>query len=173
MREPTLSDASALAVLGRDSFVETFAHLYHPDDLASFLDSAYSVEATVADIADPDRIIRVVESDGQLVAYCKLALTPSLDFDLGGCDCLELKQLYLLSGQQGSGIAGQLMDWVKTVAIAQGKNRIVLSVWSGNAKAQHFYSKHGYRKIGETYFMVGTQRDDEFVFALDLEKDTL
>ena len=36
-RTAALQDAPALAALGRETFIETFGHLYQPDDLAAFL----------------------------------------------------------------------------------------------------------------------------------------
>jgi len=39
-RAPRVEEAPALVTLGRQSFVETFGHLYRPEDLASFLSHA-------------------------------------------------------------------------------------------------------------------------------------
>ena len=49
-RNAAPSDAKALAELGRRSFVETFGHLYSPEDLTAFLDN-HSVEGWAQELA--------------------------------------------------------------------------------------------------------------------------
>ena len=46
----------------------------------------------------------------------------------------------------------------------QAGDEIVLSVWSGNAKGHRFYQRNGFRWVGDTYFMVGNHRDDEYLY---------
>jgi diamine N-acetyltransferase len=167
-RTPMSKDAPALAELGRSTFVEAFGHLYSADNLKMFLDDAYSVGSINQDICDPSRIYRVAEVDGRMVGYCKLGLRITLDVDLGNRRGLELKQLYLRQDSLGTGVAQSLMEWALAEARARNMDDVVLSVWSGNARAQRFYQRYGFRHIGDTYFMVGNHRDDEFLYGLSL-----
>lgn len=171
IRPPVPEDAPALAELGRSTFIDTFGHLYSADDLNLFLTQVYSVDAVASDIADPDRLLRVVQRDGMLIAYCKLGLSYGLDHDIGDRKAMELKQLYLRADAQGSGIAQELMAWAFEEAHSRGFDAIALTVWSENYKAQRFYEKHGFQKWADTYFMVGNHRDDEFIFGLDLSRN--
>ncbi len=168
IRQPTLEDASALAEIGRSTFVDTFGHLYSAENLTLFVGQAYSLETAANDIADPDRLLRVVERDGDLIAYCKLGLTYGFEYDVGDRKVMELKQLYLRAEAQGTGIAQDLMQWAFDEAHARGFDAIALTVWSENYKAQRFYEKHGFVKWADTHFMVGNHRDDEYIYGLDL-----
>lgn len=167
-RAATPEDADALAELGRTSFVDAFGHLYSAEDLNSFLESTYTPEIAAADIANPMRLFRLAESEGEMLGYCKLGFDKSLDYDAGDRRVVELKQLYLRGKQTGSGIGGALMDWALGEARARGADEVILSVWSENHGAQRFYRKHGFEKVGDTIFMVGNQRDEEFLFGLRL-----
>ncbi len=167
-RTPTAKDAAALAELGRTTFIETFGHLYSAKNLNMFVEDAYSVNSIAEDIGDRSRIYRVAEIDGRMVGYCKLGLKITLDVDLGRRRGLELKQLYLRQDNVGTGIAQALMDWALNEARMRGMDDVVLSVWSGNTRAQRFYQKYGFSHIGNTYFMVGDHRDDEFLYGLRL-----
>ena len=164
-RAPRADEAAALAELGQASFVETFGHLYRPEDLAMFLRDIYATEVVAAQLQNPRILFRVAEEDGALVGYCKLGLDVSLDYDPGDKTVIELKQLYLMATHQGLGVAQALMDWTISEAEARGADEIILSVWAENARAQRFYSKYGFEWIADTYFMVGNHRDDEFLFA--------
>src|SRR3569833_1440000 len=53
IRIATPDDAATLAVLARETFIETFGHLYPPSDLADFLESSYALDTVRAQIADP------------------------------------------------------------------------------------------------------------------------
>lgn len=167
-RTPLAADAPALAALGRDTFVETFGHLYSADNLNRFLDSTFAVDAVAADIADADRALLVAQDGDDLIGYCKLGFTPSLDYDPGQRRAMELKQLYVRHSAIGTGLGPRLMQWALDQARARQFDMIILSVWSENYRAQRFYQRYGFRKIGDTIFMVGDHRDDEFLFGLDL-----
>ena len=163
-RAPRRDEAAALATLGRDTFVETFGHLYRPEDLAAFLTSIYA-EDSIARQLDSDRILyRLAEDAGQLVGYCKLGLDVSLDYDPGDKTVIELKQLYVFASHHGSGVGQALMDWTIAEAQARDADEILLSVYAENARGQGFYKRNGFRWIADTYFMVGNHRDEEYLF---------
>lgn len=164
-RAPSPHEAAALADLGRNSFVETFGHLYRSEDLNAFLEDTYAPDGVRAQVESPRYIFRVAEEDGQLVGYCKLGLDVSLDYDPGEKTVVELKQLYLMATHQGVGVARALMDWAIAEAEARAADEIILSVWAENARAQRFYQKYGFEWIADTYFMVGSHRDEEFLYA--------
>ena len=165
-RTPTLADANKLAELGASSFVDAFGSLYSVADLASFLDQAYSVEALTADLNNPDRLFRIAEEDEVMVGYCKLGLDYGFDYDLAGRKGMELKQLYLRSAATGKGVGSAFMTWALDEARTRRFDAVILSVYSGNVAGQRFYDRHGFTKWDDTYFMVGGQRDDEYLYGL-------
>ena len=89
-RAARVEDASALAALARETFVETFGHLYRPEDLDAFLDEHKTDAAWAKALADPQSRTRVAEDGGVLVGYCKVGLVPTLDYDCAGKRVSEL-----------------------------------------------------------------------------------
>ena len=158
-------DAEALAELGRRSFVETFGHLYTPEDLAIFL-ANHSVESWAQELADPAFAIRIGEVGGKAVAYAKIG-PPKLPFEPRG-KAVELRQFYVLSDWHGSGAAGELMRWVLETARRLGGDDLYLSVFVDNPRARAFYAKHGFVEEGRYAFMVGTHADEDIVMRLPL-----
>ena len=163
-RAPRRDEAAAVAALGKNTFVETFGHLYRPEDLASFLSTSYAEEAVAAQIASDRYLFHVAEDHGKLVGYCKLGLDVSLDYDPGDKNVIELKQLYVFASHHGAGVGQALMDWALAQAAARKADEILLSVWAENGKGHRFYQRNGFRWIADTYFMVGSHRDEEFLF---------
>ena len=172
-RPATTEDAAALSELGRASFVDAFGQLYSADNLNIFLNQAYSQAAVEAELANPRRLFRIAERDRRMVGYCKIGFDVTLDHEPGDRQVMELKQLYLLGRETGSGVGAALMAWALDEARARGFDDIILSVWSGNHRAQRFYARHGFEKIGDTIFMVGNHRDEEYLMGLRLEADRI
>lgn len=168
LRDARPADVAALCALGRATFCDTFAHLYTPEDLAEFLEQAHSPARIAANIADPLIKYQLAEDDGELVGYCKISKEIGLDYQPGAAKAMELSQLYLTASQFGSGLAARLMQWAIDQARQYECDEIVLSVYSDNPRAQAFYRRYGFEHIADTYFMVGQQRDYEFLFRLKL-----
>ena len=165
LRGATAGDIPALSRLGTDSFVAKFGHLYSADDLSAFLTQSYAEPMIAAELANPDRLYRLAEQDGKLLAYCKLGLSCSFPQFARGSNVLELKQLYALAEATGMGIGGALMEWAMAEFAARGADEVQISVFSGNLDAQRFYQRFGFEKVADVTFQVGQQLDEEFLFA--------
>jgi diamine N-acetyltransferase len=167
-RTPTIDDAQALADLGRETFVDTFGTLYSAENLQHFLTQTYALAALQTDLSNAERLFQVAEADGVMIGYCKLGTTNSFPGPFDGRRVMELKQLYLRSGHKGTGVADTLMQWA--LAQAKGYDDIALSVYSDNPRAQRFYQRYGFEKYMDYFFMVGTHRDEEYLYRLQLSK---
>ena len=165
LRAAKAVDAAALATLGRDSFDAKFGHMYRPEDSAAFLAEQHSTAVVAGQLEDPAYRIMLAERDGALAGYCKLVLACGWPEHARGSRAIELKQLYTAPGATGGGIGSALMDWALGEARAEGADEIQLSVFSGNTDAQRFYHRYGFAKVADIHFMVGEQRDEEFLFA--------
>jgi RimJ/RimL family protein N-acetyltransferase len=60
------------------------------------------------------------------------------------------------------------LDWAIARAIARGATQFYLGVFSENHRAQRFYARNGFAKVGEYQFPVGAQMDDEDILLKDL-----
>ena len=168
VRRARPDDAAALAALKlatfRETFLEGFAIPYPPEDLARFEAETYSEARILAEIEDMSHASWVCEAaDGALLAYAHAgpAKLPHPDVmpDHG-----ELYQIYVRRAAQGMRLGPRLLEaalgWIET----RFAGPQWLGVWSGNERAQAFYTAVGFRKVGDYHFMVGDHRDDEFIF---------
>jgi GNAT superfamily N-acetyltransferase len=165
-RDAGPGDAGAIAELFRRSFVETFGHLYRPEDLQAFLDRI-SEGAFGDEITNPLFQLRVAEEDGSAAAFAKLG-PKGLPVETDA-PCLELRQLYVLSPWHGRGIAQTLMEWVMERARAGGARELYLTVWTGNERAKAFYRRYGFDYVAPYAFMVGEQADEDEIWRLRLD----
>ena len=162
-RDADPEDAALLGEIGRQSFVETFGHLYSPDNLAAFLLN-HSEENWRAELSDADYAVRLGFVDGAAAAFAKLG-PPKLPFKPEG-PTIELKQFYVLKPWHGAGLAGEMMAWVLAEAKRRGAEAIHLSVFTDNVRAQRFYARYGFEAVGRYAFMVGTHADEDIIMRL-------
>jgi ribosomal protein S18 acetylase RimI-like enzyme len=154
------ADAAAIAAMFADSFVDTFGHLYPPDDLAEFL-SGVTADAFAKEIADERLAFRLALDGDRLVGFVKLG-PPQLPVDPPP-DTIELYQLYVLPDWKGKGIAPELMEWALATAARLGAGHVQLSVYVENHRARRFYERYGFVPVGRYDFMVGSHVDEDLV----------
>jgi len=164
-RGATPEDAVLLSRLGAATFVETFGHLYAPENLRAFLEG-HAEERWRAELSDPDLSVRLAEEGGEPAAYCKLG-PPSLPFEVA-VPTAELRQLYVLKPWHGAGVAAALMEWALAEARRRGAEQMILSVYIDNHRAWRFYRRYGFEEVGRYVFMVGDHEDDDRILRLKL-----
>lgn len=165
IRRATASDSAALAALGAEVFTATFAHSCTKEQLQAFLDEAYTPEAIAKDIADTSKDVLVATEDdgssspapggGKLLGFTYLTRGSSEPCVEHLERPVELQRLYISLGAHGKGLGKALSLAADSLARGQGFKTIWLGVWEENHKAQAFYRKMGYERIGEHVFDVG------------------
>jgi diamine N-acetyltransferase len=160
--DATAADAPLLAELAARTFYEAFAADNDPEDMRQHLETSYTVERHLAEIRDPaiDTLLMRIDG-GAPVAYAQLRAGKISDgVPAGGS--LELWRFYVDGRWHGRGLAQVLMAAAKARARERGASRLWLGVWERNARAQAFYGKHGFRKVGRQIYVVGSdpQTDD-------------
>jgi diamine N-acetyltransferase len=166
-RDACREDGPALAAMASQSFCDTFAHLYQPDDLGAFLADTFGPMGLPAQIDDPNYRIRVAVDEARIAGFAKLGPCglPTPPVPAGAA---ELKQLYLDTAYHGAGIAQELMRWAIETVRAEGADHLVLSVFAENIRAQRFYARYGMAEIGAHPFKVGNQWDDDRIWSMAL-----
>ena len=164
-RDATAADLPAIDRVFRQSFCDTFAHLYAPRDLAAFL-GKFTPDAWRQEYEDPRYRFRVAEEGGQVVGYVKLG--PSTLPVETAAPAIELRQLYVLKEHHGTGIAVALTDWALEQAREQGIEELYLTVYTDNHRAKRFYERYGFEAVGRYDFMVGDQADEDIIMRLVL-----
>lgn len=159
-RDASPEDAEAIASLFRRSFIDTFAHLYRPEDLSEFL-ATRGADRFADELTEQGFRIRLAEDEDQLAGYLMLG-PPHIPVETPA-DTIELSQLYVLKQWHGSGIAAELMRWALATAHDAGSRHIQLSVYIDNHRARRFYERFGFEEVGRYDFMVGSHADEELV----------
>jgi diamine N-acetyltransferase len=155
------SEAEALAQFSIKQFCDNFAHLYTPQDLQTFLASAYDAKAIEQSMRDGSCTYLVTEDERGYTGYLKYGLC-KLPVENPPARHAEIHQLYIDKDAQSSGLGQLLMD-AALERLEPLSDAIYLGVWSQNLRAQRFYQHYGFKPVGQYHFMVGEQADLEFI----------
>jgi ribosomal protein S18 acetylase RimI-like enzyme len=161
-------DAARLAEFGARTFYESFAADNTAEDMRRHLESAFGPQQQLAEIRDPDiETLIAVDASGRWAGFAQLR-AGKLSMGVPEQGSIELWRFYVDKAWHGQGVAAALMDAAKQRARRRGASSMWLGVWERNARAQAFYRKQGFSKVGNQVFVVGSdpQTDDVLLCRL-------
>jgi ribosomal protein S18 acetylase RimI-like enzyme len=169
IRPGVIEDAEKLAPLAIKIFNDAFADnpLNKPEDMRAYIAEAFSLDQTRRELADENIIFFVAELDGDMVGYAKLQEN-STEKCVTGENPVELSRLYVLKDFHGQGIAGKLMDECFRTAKRKNYQTMWLGVWEHNFRAQRFYEKLGFKKVGSHVFQLGSDPQIDWVLEKEI-----
>ncbi|MFO0922699.1 MAG: GNAT family N-acetyltransferase [Pirellulales bacterium] len=161
------SDASQMASMGAELFIDTFGHLYSQRNLELFLNRVHTEQAVLQDM-DAGRVFWIAGNQDEWYGYTKFG-PMSLPMADHSPSAVELKQLYVRRPYHGKGVSHRLMakfgEWVREKRASE----VYISCWSENYRALAFYGKYGFETVGRYEFEVGDHRDDELILRATSE----
>ncbi|WP_426519303.1 GNAT family N-acetyltransferase [Diaminobutyricibacter sp. McL0618] len=168
VRPATPADAPALASVAAVTFPLACPPHTTDEAKARFIATVLSEERFTEYLADPARDLLIAETDdGAAVGYAMLVDGEPADPDAAGAirvrPTIELSKCYVLPGHHGAGVAGLLMRAGIDAATARKAGGIWLGVNEENGRAQRFYGKHGFERVGSKRFLVGDRLEHDWV----------
>jgi GNAT superfamily N-acetyltransferase len=167
IRRATANDASLLAEMGARTFYESFAAQNTEEDMAVYLESAFTVEKLAGELAEESAVFLIAEAPGQAVGYTKLQASEP-DPCVRGERPMELCRIYCDSVWQGCGVGSLLMQAAHDLARSQGAKTLWLGVWERNPRAIAFYERWGFHDVGSHIFVVGSDPQTDRIMQVTL-----
>lgn len=138
--------ASQLAELQVLTFKQAYSNVHSAENIAAYCNSHYTSEIAATDLSSVDTVCCIGHVDSQACGYylvkhqaCPIALDSSSS---------ELKQIYVLSSAYSTGLGRALYDHALTTIRSKGHDWVWLCVSDLNYRAQAFYKKLGFDKVG-------------------------
>lgn len=131
----------------RESFLAAYGDIHSEENIQTYFSESYTKEEAGQILSSKDFFCLKVKRDQKTVgiAVVNHRHCPQKEDLIAS----ELKQLYLLPSEYGSGLAQQIMDEVFKRIKEEDKEHIWLSVSKLNLRAQRFYEKLGFEYLGE------------------------
>lgn len=165
-------DAATLADVAARTFALACPPQVTQESIATFIADVLSQECFEGYLDDPRRGLFVAEDDGAATGYAMVVHGDPADPDVAGALRLrptsELSKIYVLPDHHGAGASRLLMDACIEAARERGRAGVWLGVNQLNERAQKFYRKSGFEKVGTKRFLVGARYEDDFVYERPL-----
>jgi diamine N-acetyltransferase len=160
IRAATIDDAPMLAAISAEMFIETYAPFNDPANLAAHVAARFNTAQQTAELRAPGATVLLgfLGDDPRLAAYAYFGpgeTPPEV------ADGVEIKRFYVASAYHGFGVAQTMMRAV----IEHAGTTVWLAVWERNPRAIAFYEKVGFRAVGHTTYMLGTDRQQDLVMV--------
>ncbi|HEV7196594.1 MAG TPA: GNAT family N-acetyltransferase [Pedococcus sp.] len=170
VRPASAPDAGALAQVAAATFALACPPHVSAESIETFVRTVLSQERFEEYLADPARDLFLAENDGAAVGYAMLVTGEPEDPEVRAALSLEptaeLSKIYVLPQAHGGAVAAELMAAALDAARRRGAAGVWLGVNQLNQRAQKFYSKSGFARVGSKRFRVGDRYEDDFVYEL-------
>jgi diamine N-acetyltransferase len=172
VRRASIADIGRLALIGKATFLETFAGILDGDAIVSHCEQEHSGDAYRRYLEEGGTAWLAEAIHGRAPIGFSLLGNTHLPGSVPDGSDIELKRIYTLSRFHGGGIGATLMQYAVEQAKILGRRRVLLGVYAGNARARAFYVKNGFRQIADRRFRVGHREYDDVVLARSISSDS-
>ena len=154
IRIATGDDAELLSWLGAITFYEAYFEQDSPENMVDYLGKTYNAEQIGSEIADPLTTYFIMFRKGSAIGFAKL-IREAREPEIVGRSTAQIKRIYLVERVWGKGLGAIFLDHCIGIVSKEGRDSVWLDVWDQNLRAQKFYFKHGFEKVGTLEFPYG------------------
>ena len=167
IKPTTTSDVEKLQKVSRETFKATFDPYTAPNDMVRFLEEDYETVKLVKEIENPNSRFYFLMVQNEIAGYLKINVGDAQTEHLRE-NALEVERIYLRSSFQHRGLGNVLLDFAEKTAREEGKDYMWLGVYEKNVPAQHFYKRHGFSKVSQHIFQVGSDPQTDWLLVKKL-----
>ncbi len=168
VRQAGAADNHCLAILGRETFYDSFAADNQPQDMAAYLEQSFSPSIQAAELVEPSSCFLIAEAEGLPVGYARLVEGPAPPC-IRTPKPVQIARLYARKPWIGRGVGAALMAACLAGARSRQGDGIWLGVWGRNTRALQFYGQWGFSEVGAQPFLLGNDRQTDLILWLPLK----
>ena len=167
LRYATMADAEVLAELSATSFHQAFDGSSKQENVDGYVNAAFNLAQLTIELQDPHSTFCLAELNGQMIGYFKL-IAGEMPECVRDRNAIELSRIYVRQEFIAQKIGATLMQKALEEAHAKGFTTIFLGVSEHNERAQAFYYKWGFQRVGEHIFQMGDDPQTDWWMARKL-----
>lgn len=158
----TTTDVTQLQQISRETFKATFDPYTAAADMQRFLAEDYQTDKLIKEIENDNSDFYFLLVKGEVAGYLKINIGDAQTEHLKP-NSLEVERIYLRTKFQHRGLGNILFDYAEELARKEGKDYIWLGVYEKNLPAQHFYQRHGLKRVSQHTFQVGSDPQTDWL----------
>lgn len=145
------SDASLLADIGQQSFIESHGPSATPAVIHEYVTTKFNPGVMQEELLNPHNLYHIIYHQDQPVGYSKIifdAVHPNISLP----HVTKLERLYLLEAFYHLRLGQELLQFNIDLSKENQQTGMWLFVWTENKRALRFYKKMGFEAIGNYDF---------------------
>lgn len=147
----TIQDLETLTQVGRKSLLESHGHSAPAVVMQAYVDEKFTESALEKELFDPQNIFHIIWHNHQPAGYSKIIYRQSLP-QVPQKNITKMERLYLLQEYYSLKLGQQLLQFNIDLSKQEGEAGMWLYVWKENERAMRFYTRAGFKIIGDGWF---------------------
>jgi diamine N-acetyltransferase len=156
-------DTETLSALAIQVWLHTYSTEGVSSAIATYVLSEFSPARFAELISESSSALFVAEHDKKLLGYA--VVRASAACPIPSASGAELATLYVQEPFLGKGVGAALLKHVELWAMERMRLPLWLKTNSQNSRAIAFYAKHGYTRVGITFFELGNEKYENVVLV--------
>lgn len=165
-----LTDIEQLQIIGRQTFLETFADGNTEENMQKYLEEGFTVNKLTSELTNPNSEFYFALFDNKVIGYLKINFGQA-QTELKDQKALEIERIYVLKEFHGKKVGQILYDAAFDIAKQASANYLWLGVWEENSRAINFYKKNGFVEFDKHIFKLGNDEQTDLMMKLQLAKN--
>lgn len=153
IEEATFDHIDLIIEIGKQSFIESHGNSASLEDVNDFIAKTYSKEALLKEFKDENVKYHILFYKGEVAGFSKIEWN-TVHENINSPHLAKLDRIYLLKKYYDKKLGFQLLDFVIELSKKNHQNGVWLAVWVENQRAIRFYSKTGFKIVGEYDFKI-------------------
>lgn len=149
----TIEHSELISKIGKQSFLESHGNSASKEDVNHFILKTYNKNAIGKEFENPNIQYHMIYINSKVAGFSKIELNTS-NKDICDISVTKLDRLYLLKEYYGQKLGSKLFDFNIQLSKKNNQIGIWLAVWLENQRAINFYTKKGFKIVGEYNFKI-------------------
>jgi ribosomal protein S18 acetylase RimI-like enzyme len=149
----TSTDAKILAQIAKASFLPAHGHSASKVDIENYVATNFSETNFIKELENPENHYYIIYHENKIAGYSKITLNTGNE-NINSINVTYMSRLYLLKEFYGKNLGKTLFDFNIEFSKQHNQTGIWLAVWVENDKAIKFYTKMGFKIVGEYDFRI-------------------
>ena len=147
------SDAKLLAPVAKKAFLNAHGHSASKEDVVNYIAANFSESNFIEELSNPNNHYYLIYHDNKLAGYSKITLNTT-NKNIASENATYMSRLYLLKEFYGLNLGKELFDYNIEFSKKHNQLGMWLAVWVENERAIKFYTKMGFKIVGEYDFRI-------------------
>ena len=171
IRKAKVENSQELATVAKKAFLTAHGHSASKEDIANYVANNFSEANFLKELSNPDNHYYLIFHHNKLAGYSKITLNTT-NKNIVSDSVTYMSRLYLLKEYYGLNLGKELFNFNIETSKQHKQKGMWLAVWIENKRAINFYTKMGFKIVGEYDFRISeTHTNPNHIMFLEFKNN--